>query len=129
VLPPPAGSCAGFAWGGVRCADERDPARPRGAIESVAPEGFQFPQGQDHAGIFSAVVDDHYFRTIGTAIVRGRAFSAADRDGSLPVIVVNEQFAKTYWPGQDPIGKRVRLNASGGRWLEVIGVARTGKYL
>ena len=43
--------------------------------------------------------------------------------------IVNEEFAKTYWPNQDPIGKRIRLNDSEGPWLEVVGLTDTGKYL
>ncbi len=76
----------------------------------------------------AAVVDEHYFGTMNTEIVRGRAFTADDKDGSRRVAIVNEEFAKTYWPNQDPIGKRMRLNDSQGPWLEVVGLAKTGKY-
>jgi hypothetical protein len=44
-------------------------------------------------------------------------------------VIVNEEFAKMYWPSQDPLGKRLHLSASGSPWLEVVGVTRTGKYL
>ena len=43
--------------------------------------------------------------------------------------IVNQQFAKTYWPGQDPIGKRIRLDSADGPAAEVVGVAKTGHYL
>jgi hypothetical protein len=44
------------------------------------------------------------------------------------VAVVNEQLARTYWPGEDPVGKRFRLNNPVGPWVEVVGVAKTAKY-
>ncbi len=46
----------------------------------------------------AAAVDEHYFGTMRTEIVRGRAFTADDKDGSRRVAIVNEEFAKTYWP-------------------------------
>ena len=99
-----------------------------GFIDSVIPEGYELPAGQAHATVFSATVDDNYFATMGTEIVRGRPFTADDRERSRRVAVVNEEFAKTYWPDQDPIGRRIQLSDSG-LWLDVVGVARTGKYL
>ena len=100
-----------------------------GFIEAVIPEGYQLPPGTDNVALFTAVVDDQYFATMKTAIVRGRAFTADDSATAVPVAIVNEEFASTYWPGQDPIGKRVRLADSRGSWLSVVGVAKTGKYL
>src|SRR5205823_1931213 len=97
--------------------------------ESVVPEGHRFPPGQDRLPVFSATVTDRYFATVGTEIVRGRDFSAADRKETRPVVVVNEQFAREYWPGQDPIGKRVKLAEADSPWMEVVGIARTGTYL
>jgi predicted permease len=96
---------------------------------SVVPEGYQFPKGQDTDTMFSNIVDEHYFDTMHTDIVRGRAFTADDKDGSRRVAVVNEEFVKTYWPNQEPLGKRFRLNDANGPWLEVVGVAKTTKYL
>ncbi len=60
---------------------------------------------------------------------RGRAFTVDDRAGSRRVAIVNQQFAKTYWPDQDPIGKRIRLDSRDGPAAEVVGVAKTGHYL
>ena len=105
-----------------------EPDDPPG-IEAVIPEGYQFPQGQENVSLRAAAVDERYFSTIGTEIVRGRAFTADDTDGSRRVAIVNQEFARTYWPDQDPIGKRIRLTDGQGPWLEVVGVARTGKYV
>jgi hypothetical protein len=100
-----------------------------GSVERVIPDGHQLPPGQEHAVVFSAIVDEHYFDTMRTEIVRGRAFTVDDQDGASMVAIVNEAFATTYWPGQNPVGKRFRLNDSGGPWLRVVGLTRTGKYL
>ena len=55
-------------------------------------------------GPYVSAVTSDYFETVGTRVLRGRAFTAADRAGSEPVALVNETMAKTLWPGRDPIG-------------------------
>jgi predicted permease len=100
-----------------------------GEIRTAIPEGYQPPPGEPRVSVFTAVVDEHYFSTMRTPIVRGRAFSANDNNRSRPVAIVNEEFANTYWPGQDPVGKRLRLNDGAAPWLEVVGVTQTGRYL
>ena len=96
--------------------------------ETVIPEGYQFPPGRESESVIAAVVDERYFGTIKTEILSGRAFTADDKDGSRRVAIVNEEFAKTFWPNQDPIGKRLRLNGSQGPWLDVVGLAKTALY-
>ena len=105
------------------------PFIPDQYMASIIPEGYQLPKGQDTDTLFANIVDEHYFDTMHTEIVRGRAFTADDKDGSRRVAIVNEEFAKTYWPNQEPLGKRFRLNDAKGPWLEVVGVAKTAKYL
>jgi predicted permease len=95
----------------------------------VVPEGYQLPKGQDSDSVISNNVDEHYFDTMNTAVIRGRAFTADDKDGSRRVAIVNQQFAKTYWPNQDAVGKRLRLNGPDGPWVEVVGLTETSKYL
>jgi predicted permease len=55
------------------------------------------------------VGDSALLSTLGTRLVRGRAFTAVDRDGAAPVVIVSESAANALWPGQDPIGKRLRM--------------------
>ncbi len=98
-------------------------------MDNVAPEGHVFPKGQMTTPVFDSVVDENYFDVMQTPIIRGRAFTALDKEGAPLVAIVNEQFAKTYWPGQDAIGKRLRINSKKNEWIEVVGVAKTGKYL
>ncbi len=83
-------------------------------IEDTTPEADQ------------RVVTPDYFRAMGISLVRGRAFEASDSDGAPPVAIIDENLARTYWPHQDPIGKRLH---PGGRrstapWATVIGVVR-----
>jgi predicted permease len=71
-------------------------------------------------------VGDDYFRAMGIPIVRGRAIEARDlAPGGPHVVVVNERFVERFWPGQDPIGRRV--DQSGGP-ATVVGVAKNGKH-
>ena len=64
------------------------------------------------------------FRALGIAIVRGRAFGPDDQESSAPVTVVSEALARKVWPGQDAIGKRIRLSGRDMPWITVVGVAR-----
>ena len=58
-------------------------------------------------------------------LLSGREFNSADGPSGVPVIIVNQMFAKQFWPGQDPLGKRLRLfgDKTPGPWLTVVGVA------
>jgi predicted permease len=72
-------------------------------------------------------VDRGFFDTAGIAIRRGRAFTDVDQASSTPVAIVNEKLAQDFWPGEDPLGKRIRLpNEKFMR--QVVGVARTANY-
>jgi predicted permease len=73
-------------------------------------------------GPYLSAVTADYFRTVGTRIVRGRAFTPADRAGSAPVAIVNETMARTIWPGRDAVGQCFVIN-SGPACAEVVGVA------
>ncbi len=69
-----------------------------------------------------------YFEAMGMRIVRGRGLSEGDVAGAAPAIVVNEALAADGWPGQDPIGKRLRIGGMDGPgaepWATVVGVVR-----
>src|SRR5262249_16929882 len=68
------------------------------------------------------------FDTLGVSIVSGRAFRETDSATSPRVAIVNEQVAQRFWPGQDALGKRFRVNDRVGPFVEVVGVAKTIKY-
>jgi predicted permease len=88
-------------------------------------------QPVDSDGPLSAgqnIVSSDYFETMGITIVRGRGFERADTRQSRPVAVVNQRLADLLWPGQDPIGRRLKSSGSESDWMEVVGIANTGKY-
>ena len=98
-------------------------------IVAMAPEGFQFPAGKEHANTLGSMVDEYYFDTMGIALVAGRNFRRGDDDGAPKVAIVNQHLAQHYWPNQDPIGKRFRLNDVEKSWVEIVGLAKTSKYI
>ena len=57
---------------------------------------------------FYQTVGDRYFETLGARLVEGRFFDSRDGFGAPPVMIVNQAMAKTYWPGQSVVGRRVR---------------------
>jgi putative ABC transport system permease protein len=62
-------------------------------------------------------------------VVAGRGIQAGDTSNTPRIVVVNQVMATRYWPGQDPIGKRIRLVGREGQpWAEVVGVAANNKY-
>ena len=67
-------------------------------------------------------VDERYFQTLGVPLLRGRNITAADTPETTKIAVVNESFVKTYWPGEEPIGKRFRLRTNDGPEYQVVGV-------
>jgi predicted permease len=93
-----------------------------------AVEGYAPRQGEDME-FHDTKVGPGYFETMRVPLVAGRGFTEADRAGGPGVIIVNQAFARRFWPGQEALGKRVSVTAQEGPWLEVIGVARDGKYV
>jgi putative ABC transport system permease protein len=70
------------------------------------------------------VISPGYFHTLGAALISGRDFSDLDQPSGLPVAIVNQRFAAQFWPGQDPLGQRLRfLNGKKPEeWRTVVGV-------
>jgi predicted permease len=94
----------------------------------VAPEGFQFQEGARNVRVPTTDVDDRYFETVGIRIVSGRGFSVTDTTSAPRVAIVNQTFAAHYWPGQNAVGKRIRLDDAEGAQAEIVGVAADAKY-
>jgi predicted permease len=99
-----------------------------GAV-TIAPEGFQFPPGKENVTILASMVDEYYFDTMDIALVAGRNFRRDDDSNAPRVAVVNQHVAQHYWPNQDPLGKRFRLDDAEKSWVEIVGVAKTSKYI
>jgi predicted permease len=74
--------------------------------------------------VVSLIVAPGYFRALGLPLPRGREFFTTDGAPGAEAAIVNQRFAAEYWPGEDPLGKRIQLaNGTGGAWATVIGVA------
>ncbi len=95
---------------------------------TVSREGAEV--GSDFAEVQVGVntVAQRYFETMGMPIQRGRGFDGSDRAQSPHVLVINETLAQRFWPGEDAVGKKVRLGGTKGTPAEVIGVARNARY-
>jgi predicted permease len=95
---------------------------------AFVPDGFQMPRDRESFTSTVDTVDEGFFETLKIPILRGRGFLASDTADTPRVAVVNEHFAKHYWPGADAVGKRIRLDSVTGAPVEVVGVAQTIKY-
>lgn len=91
-------------------------------------EGQPIDDKSEAISAFNDMVQPSYFRTAGTSVVQGREFNEADSAKAPYVAIINDTFAKTVWPGQDPIGKIFRTRKDG-PGIQVVGLTRTGKYL
>jgi predicted permease len=98
-----------------------DGGRRRAVLECYEPQ-----PGEDMEFNFN-VVGPEYFEVMRVPLVRGRGFVPADQEGAPQVAVVKEAFAARYWPGENPLGKRL-TSFSRGTSIEIVGVARDGKY-
>jgi len=105
------------------------PMVPASPAIRVIPEGVQLPAGTEAVSVMSDTVSDGYFRTLGVPLVEGREFAVTDGADSPRVVIVNELFARKYYPNQDAIGKRLRLNSVEGPFAEIVGVAKQSKYV
>src|SRR5689334_3598792 len=100
------------------------------ASEDYLVEGEPQPgPGHENEGRYRVCTAD-YFSTMRIPIVKGRAFTEQDKAGVTPVVIVNETLARKHWPGQDPIGKRIRFDypIDKAPWLEIVGVSKDVRH-
>jgi predicted permease len=119
--------------------DERLAGLPgmRAGVGSWAPLGGALARGVSIEGhqaadavrprVSNVMVGTRYFDAIGIAPVRGRAFTGTDGTPGAPAAIVNESFAARHFPGDDPIGRRIELEAAGSSapasgWLTIVGI-------
>lgn len=91
----------------------------------VWPEGY-VPQSHESGEVTRADVSTGYFDTLGIPIIQGRAFADTDDANAPPVMIVDQNAAEHYWPGKDPVGRRLRM------WntlYTVAGVAKNSAHL
>lgn len=84
-------------------------------------------QGDQPSVVERSCVTREYFHLMGIPLLRGRLFDESDNDKSPQVAVINEAFARTYWPNQDSLGKRFKRNRADAPWITVIGVTANAR--
>lgn len=103
---------------------------PAGWIASYTGDGQSEDAQATNPMLNLEVVDPAYFRTLDIPIRRGRAFTARDREDAPRVAIVSDAVARHTWPGENPIGKRIKLGAPDGpgEWHTVVGVVEVTRY-
>lgn len=95
----------------------------------VQPEGYSPPKGQAAPTVYYDVVSNDFFETLRMPVVRGRSFSASDHQHAPRVAIVSQTLAERFWPGHDPVGKKVQLTVDPAHWIQVVGVLRDARSL
>jgi predicted permease len=106
------------------------PVNAGGSRTGVYIEGYTAQPGED-LELNLNVVDANYFQTLGVPLLAGRAFAEQDTATSAKVMMINEAFARRFWPGQpvqEAVGKNLSISGARGPFYEVVGVVKTGKY-
>ncbi|MBI2510698.1 MAG: ABC transporter permease [Opitutae bacterium] len=93
-----------------------------GVPTPVAPEGMVFAHDNDRPSLWLEVVSADYFKLVGISALRGRLFDSREHSLENRAAVVNESFARKFWPDQDAVGRRFRNGQTGNDWITVIGV-------
>ena len=90
-------------------------------------DGHEPPQDQRAFTADRADVDEGYFDAIGIALVAGRRFTEADREGSQSVAIISNAMARHFWPGGDAVGRMIRTSDANDDDLVVVGIAADAK--
>jgi predicted permease len=99
----------------------------RGASVSLTIAGREAPEGERRFTIPYNRVTEGYFATVRQPLIRGRDFTIGDTRGAPLVAIVTEAMAHRYWPGEDAIGKRVRIEGEPAE-REVVAIARDARF-
>ncbi len=102
------------------------PVSGGGMRRSVEIEGYE-PKPNEDTELNANIVSPNYFSTMGIPIIQGREFNTDDVKGRSGVIIVNEELARRYFPGQNALGKRIKTDSES-PYLEIVGIARNAKY-
>jgi putative ABC transport system permease protein len=85
-------------------------------------EGYVPPPGTNAKGDWQ-IVTDGYLEAMGERLLRGRTITNADTADAQLVALINEEMVRRYWPGQDPIGRRIKIGGDRQRpWVTVVGI-------
>ncbi len=95
-----------------------------GADQRVSIPGVELPQGQPNIPVKFNAVGLDYFETIGTRLIEGRDFTAADNHLRARVVLISQTMARRFWPGRDPLGQHI---VADGKGFQIIGVVEDAK--
>jgi macrolide transport system ATP-binding/permease protein len=90
----------------------------------IAVDGYDAPRDQQPTADYNEI-SPGFLATMGIPLVSGREFTRADDETALPVAIVDQTTASQFFRGADAVGRRIQVR---GRWLQIVGVARTAKY-
>ncbi|HEX5835119.1 MAG TPA: ABC transporter permease [Pyrinomonadaceae bacterium] len=93
--------------------------QPAFVIEGQAPP----EPGREPNGILY-ITSNEYLETLGITLLRGRAFSAHDTPSTTPVVLIDEVFARQYFPNEDPLGRRLKQGGTNAESREIVGIVR-----
>jgi predicted permease len=96
---------------------------------SLTAEGIEDTHWHNY-GIYLREISPGYFPALGVRLLHGRDFDPSDTHSSESVVIINDELARHYWPGQDPLGKRVSRSdhPKPGEWSTVVGVVESIKH-
>jgi predicted permease len=100
----------------------------KGGTNGFYPEGLTVEQARAGGLSYDAntrQVSADYLKTIGIPLLRGRYLNDDDKEGTLPVALINETMARQYWPGKEAVGKRFQVGDPDGKkpWITIVGIA------
>jgi len=94
-------------------------------------EGKPRPSGSSELSVPIVFTSPEYFTALGVPLLQGRGFNATDKEGSPLVVIINQTLAERYFPGESPIGKRLKIGGAErprNPWMEIVGVVGDVKY-
>jgi putative ABC transport system permease protein len=99
-------------------------------LPAFAAEGQTAEEAATNPALNLEAILPNYFDTLGVPLVRGRAFTDADRRDAAEVVIISADVAAHMWPNENPIGKRLKMGGarSTGKWRTVVGVAASTRY-
>jgi putative ABC transport system permease protein len=100
----------------------------RDSYENVFIEGRPVQNSAEAPQAGGQIVSANYFRAIGVPLRKGRTLTDDDAAGRPMAIVINETMAKRFWPGEDPLNKRVSAASPEGPWMTVVGIVGDVRY-
>ncbi|HWN99724.1 MAG TPA: ABC transporter permease [Blastocatellia bacterium] len=106
----------------------RLPLSPGNSSRSFEIEGRANAGSDDGPSADYRVISSDYFKALSIPLLKGREFTEQDNSDSPPTTIINEAAARRFWPDEDPLGKRLRIE-SDQPWIEIVGVVGNVKHL